>query len=259
MIGAKFDTAGSDPNEVLSVISHATLGCAASAAEGTGCAGGAIGGATSAVLAPMIRDALYDGTQTVTYTDNGNGTIAQATSYDNTAINLITQSLATIAGASAAGLAGANARAGATWAENEVANNALSPKYQYLTAQTQACSGQSVICYQQLLVSTTSAYKQALQDVATNCGSGGNAAACNTAQGDAAQLYLNQKSLQQSVANMSSCTTVGCVVLTTGGTDLGSLLLGAIVGKVVGAVKGAPTSSTVNLSAFLWARRFEKN
>lgn len=54
MIGAKFDTAGSDPNEVLGVISHATLGCAASAAEGTGCAGGAIGGATSAVLAPMM-------------------------------------------------------------------------------------------------------------------------------------------------------------------------------------------------------------
>jgi filamentous hemagglutinin len=38
----------------LNILEHAALGCAASAAEGTGCAGGAIGGAVSAGLNPVI-------------------------------------------------------------------------------------------------------------------------------------------------------------------------------------------------------------
>ena len=72
------------------VIAHAGLGCALSAAEGNGCAGGAIGGAASAIVAPLVGDGLYDGTQTITTTDNGDGTLTQTTSYDNTAFNAIT-------------------------------------------------------------------------------------------------------------------------------------------------------------------------
>ncbi len=110
------------------VLAHAGLGCALSAAEGEGCVGGAIGGATSALVAPVIRDGLYDGTQSVTYTDNGDGTLTQTTSYNNSAFNAITVGLATLSGGVAAGLAGQNAQAGATSAENEALNNATSTK-----------------------------------------------------------------------------------------------------------------------------------
>jgi filamentous hemagglutinin len=41
-----------------SALAHAALGCAASAAEGTGCAGGAIGAASSALLTPFIGQAV---------------------------------------------------------------------------------------------------------------------------------------------------------------------------------------------------------
>ncbi|MGT2494411.1 hypothetical protein ACU4GD_37935 [Cupriavidus basilensis] len=44
---------------------HALLGCAAQSLLGGDCAGGAIGGAASAIAAPLIRDAIYDGSQTV--------------------------------------------------------------------------------------------------------------------------------------------------------------------------------------------------
>lgn len=55
------------------VLAHAALGCALSTAGGTGCAGGAIGGAASALIAPNVRDALYDGTQTVTFGTDTSG------------------------------------------------------------------------------------------------------------------------------------------------------------------------------------------
>jgi filamentous hemagglutinin len=113
-------------------LAHAALGCAASAAEGTGCAGGAIGGATSALIAPLVRDGLYDGTQTVTTTDDGDGTLTQTTSYNNSAFNAITAGIATLSGGLAAGLAGGNAQAGATAAENEALNNSLSDKIRQL-------------------------------------------------------------------------------------------------------------------------------
>lgn len=96
------------------------------AASGVGY--GAIGGAASALVAPLIRDGLYDGTQSVTYTDNGDGTLTQTTSYNNSAFNAITVGLATLSGGLAAGLAGQNAQAGATSAENEALNNATSTK-----------------------------------------------------------------------------------------------------------------------------------
>jgi len=88
------------------IIAHAALGCAASAAEGTGCAGGAIGGATSALLTGQVLSAM-DPTQAPLTT----GQVAIATA------------IASLAGGVAAGLAGANAQGGLTAAENEALNN----------------------------------------------------------------------------------------------------------------------------------------
>ncbi|KVM84608.1 filamentous hemagglutinin N-terminal domain-containing protein [Burkholderia stagnalis] len=107
---------------------HAILGCAASAASGTGCVGGAIGGATSALVAPLVRDGLYNGTQSVTYTDNGDGTVTKTTRYNNNAFNAITDGISAVGGGLAAALAGTNVDAGSTWALNEAMNNATSSK-----------------------------------------------------------------------------------------------------------------------------------
>lgn len=42
------------PLSIQNIFEHAALGCAASALSGTGCAGGAIGAATSAVVSPLV-------------------------------------------------------------------------------------------------------------------------------------------------------------------------------------------------------------
>ncbi|WP_275921652.1 two-partner secretion domain-containing protein [Burkholderia sola] len=120
------------PGELGYVASHAALGCVAAAASGQECAGGALGGATSALVAPFLRDSLYGGTQAITVTDNGDGTLTKATSYDNAVFNAITAGSATLSGGLATGIAGGNAQTGATWAQNEALNNSLSQKVQQL-------------------------------------------------------------------------------------------------------------------------------
>jgi len=98
------------------ILTHAVLGCAASAAEGTGCVGGAIGGAASALVAPWT-------TYTASQTD--------APLYVQ---NAIVAGLATLTGGVAAGLAGVNAQAGAAWAQNEALNNTLQHRDQVIAA-----------------------------------------------------------------------------------------------------------------------------
>jgi filamentous hemagglutinin len=44
---------------------------------------GELGGAASEEVAPLVRDSLYNGTQTVTTTQNGDGMQTVTTSYDN--------------------------------------------------------------------------------------------------------------------------------------------------------------------------------
>ncbi|RQV11852.1 hypothetical protein DF132_35635, partial [Burkholderia cenocepacia] len=88
------------------VLAHAGLGCALSAAKGTGCAGGAIGGATSAVLSPLVLGAIDPAHAPL---DQGQVALLAAA--------------ATFAGGGLAGLAGQNAMAGATAAQNEALNN----------------------------------------------------------------------------------------------------------------------------------------
>jgi hypothetical protein len=90
---------------VGNVLAHAGLGCALSAAEGTGCAGGAIGGAASALVAPYLVSAA-GGAQNLT--DGQRAAIV---------------GISTLLGGVTAGLAGQNAQAGATAAENEALNN----------------------------------------------------------------------------------------------------------------------------------------
>ncbi|MCA8031585.1 filamentous hemagglutinin N-terminal domain-containing protein [Burkholderia arboris] len=90
------------PGKIGYVTAHAALGCAASAAEGTGCAGGAIGGAASAALNQQI-DNLFGG---------------------NTSPAVLA-SIATLVGGGLAGALGFNAQGGATAALNETLNNYL--------------------------------------------------------------------------------------------------------------------------------------
>ncbi|MCM3609259.1 hypothetical protein M4D49_27615 [Cupriavidus pauculus] len=88
------------------------------------CAVGAIGGAASAISAPLIRDGLYDGTQTII--DNGDGT--QTVRYGNIGYNATTVALAALIGGAAGALLGTNATAAALAAQNEALNNSTSVK-----------------------------------------------------------------------------------------------------------------------------------
>ncbi|WP_186111610.1 DUF637 domain-containing protein [Burkholderia gladioli] len=87
-------------------LAHAALGCASSAAMGTGCAGGAIGGAVSAAFSPDIVKAIDP---TGAPLDPGQQAALAA--------------FATLAGGGFAALVGQNATAGATAAQNEALNN----------------------------------------------------------------------------------------------------------------------------------------
>ncbi|WER45124.1 hypothetical protein CupriaWKF_12480 [Cupriavidus sp. WKF15] len=75
-------------------------------------------------MAPLVRDGLYGGTQTVV--DNGNGT--QTTSYNNLGYNAATVAIAMLAGGGLASALGENATAAAGAAQNEALNNSLSGK-----------------------------------------------------------------------------------------------------------------------------------
>lgn len=119
----------------LNVASHALLGCAAQSLSGGSCEGGAIGGAASAVVAPLVRDALYNGSQTVTTVDNGNGTLTQTTRYDNATFNAATTALAMLAGGGLASALGTSAQSAADAAQNESINNATSEHRRTLTSQ----------------------------------------------------------------------------------------------------------------------------
>ncbi|WP_262419877.1 beta strand repeat-containing protein [Paraburkholderia sp. 31.1] len=103
---------GADPNiepgSLESIALHAVLGCGASAALGSGCAGGAIGGAASAALTPYVASAVTGGDPDVT-------------SEQAAAI----AAFATFTGGTLAGLAGQNVAGGAFAAQNEAINNCL--------------------------------------------------------------------------------------------------------------------------------------
>jgi filamentous hemagglutinin len=108
-IGQAFD--GSSPllstSDPLYALAHAALGCAASAAEGTGCASGAVGGAISAALSPDVIKAI----------DPTGAPLTPEQTALVTALSML------VSGAAAGGL-GANESGAISSAENEALNNA---------------------------------------------------------------------------------------------------------------------------------------
>ncbi|CAG9170818.1 hypothetical protein LMG32289_02162 [Cupriavidus pampae] len=98
---------------IANAAAHALIGCAAQSLNGGDCAGGAIGGAVSALTAPLIRDAIYAGTDVVSYSKDE---IRQG----------ITVGLSTLIGGSIGALLGTDATSAALAAQNEALNNATS-------------------------------------------------------------------------------------------------------------------------------------
>ncbi len=90
------------------IAAHAALGCVASAAQGTGCAGGAIGAATSAAITPFVLAGL-----------DPNG------APPDLGVTTAVTAIAALAGGGVAAASGQNASAAATWAQNEALNNDL--------------------------------------------------------------------------------------------------------------------------------------
>ncbi|EUC12601.1 beta strand repeat-containing protein [Paraburkholderia hospita] len=166
-------TLGEDPTSIIAKgsigydLAHAALGCASSAALGTGCAGGAIGGALSAGLNPVI---------------DANGNIPPA----------VLASIDTLVSGSVAGALGFNAQGAVTAAQNETLNNwlnhirpqpgKLSQAEQYQQAVT---SGQQGAQDQLAALSA-----QNDQNLAQACAGGAGSAACQ-AQIQAAQAAGN--------------------------------------------------------------------
>jgi filamentous hemagglutinin len=124
-VGMEDATAGSI---TANIMGHALVGCAASSLNGGDCASGAVGGATSALVAPLIRDSLYNGTQTVQQVVNKDGTVTVTTSYDNQNYNAATVALSMLAGSAMAGTLGQDKLAAANAAANEAINNATAVK-----------------------------------------------------------------------------------------------------------------------------------
>ncbi|MDN7947578.1 filamentous hemagglutinin N-terminal domain-containing protein [Burkholderia multivorans] len=99
-----------NPLTLTNIVGHMTLGCVASAASGSGCGGGAIGGAVSAMTANGIATAVTGG---------------QGVS-DQVQLAAIVTATSLLGGA-AAGLLGQNALAAMTAAQNETLNNTCAP------------------------------------------------------------------------------------------------------------------------------------
>ncbi|KVN42198.1 adhesin [Burkholderia pyrrocinia] len=254
LVGASaIGMASTDPNSMLAegspgyVLAHAGLGCALSAVKGTGCASGAIGGATSALVAPIARDALYDGKEKVDYVEGADGTVAKVSSFDDSTLNALTAGLSTLAGGALASAAGQNVSGATFAAENEVLNNALSPKYAPLKAQLDGCNGQPKACWSDALKSTQAAYEQSKKDVAAMCGAGGDSASCKTARADMAQLYVNQKTLAQSVATMTDNNTIASNAIQNVVSYGVGAVAGGILGRLIGAVRGFGASSAASV------------
>jgi filamentous hemagglutinin len=143
------------------ILTHALVGCAASAAEGTGCAGGAIGGAVGAFLNPNI---------------DPNGSIPAP----------LENAFTTIASTLIAGALGANVQGAAMAAQNETQNNYLNHlQTDNLKASLQACAPGDTACVNR----TMSDYQSVSgdqQQLARNCDS---VTACANVKNDSLSGY----------------------------------------------------------------------
>ncbi|CAJ0780582.1 hypothetical protein LMG18090_01210 [Ralstonia mannitolilytica] len=113
---------GATPGSVVAnVAAHGVLGCAAASVTGGDCASGAAGAMTSAIVAPLLRDAQYGASGTQTAFPNPDGSVTNA--YLNPVFNMTTEALATLAGGALANALGGNAAIAAAAARNEAMNN----------------------------------------------------------------------------------------------------------------------------------------
>ncbi|WP_445223151.1 DUF637 domain-containing protein [Burkholderia glumae] len=165
-------------------LAHAALGCASSAALGTGCAGGAIGGAISAGLNPII---------------DANGNIPPAAL---TAIE-------TLVSGSVAGALGFNVQGAMTAAQNETLNNYLNHvQTANLVASLKSCAPGDTACINQVTASYQSISQQQQQQ-AKNCSS---VIDCATVKNDTLSGYGISASDAQSYCQGSA----NCVSFLTG-------------------------------------------
>ncbi|PLZ00439.1 adhesin [Burkholderia sp. WAC0059] len=214
---------GQTGGELAYIAAHGALGCAASAAEGTGCAGGAIGGAASAAITPFILDGV----------DPSGAALSPGQSALVTALSMLS-------GAGVAGALGQNTTAAAISAENESLNNDQATPSHVKEAIGVA---QSAISW---LDSAGSAFASAL---------------LNTGQQAALQVFDGlydvggpgslgpQSALDQSLAQNGLAGTVQAIgsnitntieaALQGNPTAIGSLTGSVAVGAVLGGVTGA--------------------
>jgi filamentous hemagglutinin len=120
--GANWIGATTDVGSFQNISEHAVLGCAAAALSGSSCSAGAVGGATSAVVAPVIGSALG-----ITNNADRSNTINQAA----------VTALAALAGGSVALALGLQTTTAMTAAQNEAINNYLSQKRDGMTLSEQ--------------------------------------------------------------------------------------------------------------------------
>ncbi|CAM3058484.1 two-partner secretion domain-containing protein [Burkholderia ubonensis] len=222
----------------LYALAHAGLGCAASAAEGTGCASGAIGGAVSAGLNPII---------------DANGNIPSAAL---TAIE-------TLVSGSVAGALGFNVQGAMTAAQNETQNNWLN----HIPAQPGQISQADQ--YQQAVASGDTKTQDQLaalaaqndQNLAQACAGGTGSAACQ-AQMAAAQaggnlvhqtrlgdgLYYTYANPLQAMNGPesfpSSAVTGPQLVPTPSGSSLGALTLVSMLESPLAGMLGGWLSAS---------------
>ncbi|WP_238145825.1 filamentous hemagglutinin N-terminal domain-containing protein [Burkholderia gladioli] len=165
-------------------LAHAALGCASSAAMGTGCAGGAIGGAISAGLNPII---------------DANGNIPPA----------MLAGIETLVGGGAAAALGFNAQGAATAAQNETLNNYLNHvQTANFVASLKSCAPGDTACISQVTASYQSISTQQQRD-AQNCNT---VMGCATIKNDTLSGYGISASDAQSYCQGN----VTCMVFATG-------------------------------------------
>ncbi|OJA61586.1 hypothetical protein BGV68_04550 [Burkholderia ubonensis] len=172
------------PSDPAYVLAHAVLGCASSAAQGNGCAGGAIGGAISAGLNPII---------------DANGNIPPAA----------LMSIETVVSGSVAGALGFNVQGAMTAAQNETLNNYLNHvQTANLVASLKSCAPGDTACINHVTASYQSISQQQQQQ-AKNCSS---VTDCATIKNDTLSGYGISASDAQSYCQGSA----NCVSFLTG-------------------------------------------
>ncbi|VVD71273.1 tRNA nuclease CdiA-2 [Pandoraea iniqua] len=149
MRGGLGDTFGESGGEFAAAIAHGALGCASAAVLGNGCAGGAIGGATSALISPWMASVIGGG---------------QEASLRPEQLALLA-GIASLAGGLTAGALGQDGNAGAVAAQNEAANNAGPHNGSKGDMLSRVCSASNETCSEQTVRTLNDARLQNSQAV----------------------------------------------------------------------------------------------